>query len=152
MTRRKSQKRTYHSESRQAQSENTKTRILQAAKKLFESNGFETTTIEDLAKDAGVSSASIYALYKSKLGVLRHLIDEALPVDKREALVEKTKIEKSPTKSLELAAKIARQIYDAEKEQLLLMRGASVLDPTLRKLEREREVRRYERIEAASHG
>lgn len=144
-TQKKQKKRSYHSESRQAQSQETKKRILDSAKKLFETKGFASVTIEEIAWGAGVSAPSIYSIFQSKRGVLLSLMDEALSPDQFEALIARGKEEKSPHKRLEVTATIARQLYDAEKEHLSLLRGASIVDPIFKELEIERETRRYER-------
>lgn len=138
-------KRSYNSESRQAQSQETKNRILASAKMLFESKGFEGVTIEEIAREAQVSAPSIYSIFQSKRGVLLGLMDEALPPEQHKALVEQIKKEKCPCKRLELTAAISRQLYDAEKAQLSFLRGASILDPVFKGLEIERERRRYQR-------
>lgn len=122
-------------------------RILGIAKTLFESEGFEHVTIEKIAQAAGVSIPTIYSLFQSKRGVLRALMDEALPRDQFDALVEKSIQEKSPTMRLHFSAKIARQMYDAEKTQMDIFRGAAVIAPEFKELEREREMRRYDRQE-----
>jgi AcrR family transcriptional regulator len=142
-------KRTYHSETRHAQAAQTKSRILAAARNLFQTEGFEFVTIEKLAQEAQVSAPTIYSLFQSKRGVLRALMDEALPADQYEALVKDAMQENSAKKGFEAAAKIARQMYDAEKEQMNIFRGASVLAPEFKELEREREMRRYKRQEEA---
>ncbi len=140
-------RRTYNSQARDEQAAQTKTRILASAQKLFQTEGFECVTIEKLAQDAKVSSPSIYALFKSKRGVLRALMDEALPFDKREALVEKAKQAKSAQEHLMISAKISRQMYDAERAQMDIFRSACGLAPEFKKLEIEREQRRYQRQE-----
>lgn len=139
-------KRIYASESRRSQATETRNRILDSARRLFQLEGFESVTIEKLAQVSKVSMPTIYALFQSKLGILRVLMEEALPTDQREALVEKIKHEKSVKKRLMLAAKIARQMYDAERAQMTLFWRASVLAPELKKLEEEREKRRYTRL------
>ena len=139
----KTKKRTYNSESRQKQSKKTKGRILASAKMLFEIKGFENVTIEEIAREAHVSAPSIYALFQSKRGVLLGLMDESLPSEQFEELVAEVKREKSPRKCLEITATIARKLYDAEKTQLSLLRGASIVDPIFKGLEIERERRRY---------
>ena len=140
-------KRVYNSESRLEQASATRNRILSTARKLFHHEGFESVTIEKLALVAKVSMPTIYAIFQSKLGILRALMEEALPTNQREALVEKSRGETSAKKRLAIAAKIARQMYDAERVQMELFRGASVLAPEFRKLEEEREKRRYRRLE-----
>jgi AcrR family transcriptional regulator len=138
-------KRPYNSKSRQTQSQKTKNRILASAKMLFESKGFEAATIEEMAREAQVSAPSIYSIFQSKRGVLLGLMDEALPAEEFETLVEEGKKEKCPRKRLEITARIARRLYDAEKAQLSFLRGASILDPVFKGLEIERERGRYQR-------
>lgn len=140
-------KRTYNSTSRSAQAALTRNRILMSARKLFQTNGFEGVTIEMLAQAAEVSMPTIYALFESKRGVLRALMDEALPPARFQALVEMVYQEKTPEGRLRLAAKISREMYDAEREQMALFQGASVLAPEFKAVEKEREERRYARQE-----
>jgi AcrR family transcriptional regulator len=138
-------KRSYYSESRKAQSQETKNRIFACAKMLFESKGFENVTIDEIAREAQVSAPSIYSIFQSKRGILLGLMDEALSPEQFEALVEQGKKETCPRKRLEITASIARQLYDAERTQLGFLRGASILDPVFKDLEMERERRRYQR-------
>lgn len=142
---RQEKKRAYHSASREAQAAQTRSQILEAAKKLFQSEGFDRVTINKLGKAAEVSMPTIYALFKSKRGVLQSLIDEALPPSQFEALVKESMEEKSPIKRLNITAKLARSIYDSERELMDILRGASVVAPEFKKLEQEREKRRYDR-------
>ncbi|MGD0665835.1 MAG: helix-turn-helix domain-containing protein [Rhabdochlamydiaceae bacterium] len=140
-------KRIYRSAARNTQAAQTKGRILTSAKNLFESEGFEDVTIEKIAQAAGVSIPTVYSLFQSKRGVLRALMDEALPTDQFNALVEMSIQEKSPKKRLCISAKIARQMYDAERAQMNVFRGAAVLAPEFKELEKEKEMRRYKRQE-----
>ncbi len=140
-----SKKRVYISETRDAQSALTKSQILAAAKRLFQTQGFDRVTIDTIAKAAAVSMPTIYAIFKSKRGVLQALIDNAIPPQQFAALVDDSMHEQSPQKRLAITAKLARQIYDAEKELMDILRGASVVAPEFRELEQEREQRRYER-------
>lgn len=138
-------KRTYISETRDAQAAQTRSHILRAARKLFQAEGFDRVTISKLAEAAEVSMPTIYAIFKSKRGVLQSLIDDALPPEQFAALVDDSMQEKSPEKCLSITAKLARQIYDAERELMDILRGASVVAPEFKELEQEREKRRYER-------
>lgn len=141
------EKRPYTSVSRKAQAAQTRERILTAAKNLFELEGFEFVTIDKIAQTADVSVPTVYSLFQSKYGVFRALMDEALPPDHFNALVEESIQEKSPKERLRISAKIARQIYDAERTQMNIFRGAAILAPEFRDLEKEREKRRYDRQE-----
>lgn len=138
-------KRPYRSVTRNTQAAQTRGRILLSAKGLFESEGFEFVTIEKIAQAADVSIPTIYSLFQSKRGVLRALMDEALPTDQFKALVEMSIQEKSPKERLCISAKIARQMYDAERAQMDIFRGAAVLAPEFKELEKEKEMRRYNR-------
>lgn len=140
-------KRVYRSEARHAQAEQTKRRILSSANMLFASEGFENVTIDKIAQTAEVSVPTVYALFQSKRGILHTLMDEALPPDQHQTLVEQAYQAQSAEDRLLITAKIARQIYEAEKAQMDIFRGASVLAPEFKKLEKEWEERRYHRLE-----
>jgi AcrR family transcriptional regulator len=140
-------RRPYNSESRDAQAAQTRSYVLEAAKKLFQTEGFDRVTINKIAKAAEVSTPTIYAIFKSKRGILQAVIDDALPPAQFAALVDDSMQEKSPEKRLCITAKLARQIYDAERGMMDILRSASVVAPEFKELEQERELRRYERQE-----
>lgn len=140
-------KRIYNSEGRKAQAAQTKSRILDSARALFQVKGFEEVTIEEIASAASVSVPTVYVLFQSKRGILRALIDSAFPADQFEALVEKAREAISLEEFLLISAKIARQMYDAEHAQMDVFWGAYVLTPEFKALENEREQRRYTRQE-----
>jgi len=66
---------------REASKKETRQLILTAARRLFAQRGMEEATIRDIAKEAGVSPASVVVHFKSKTA----LLEEALSMD-----VEKT--------------------------------------------------------------
>jgi AcrR family transcriptional regulator len=140
-------KRTYNSENRNAQAAQTRHRILEAARHLFQSEGFECVTIEKLAQVAEVSIPTVYSLFQSKRGVLFALMDEALPTEEFDALVEEGRLEKSAKKRLMITAKLSRQLYDSERAQIDIFQGASLLAPEFKEQQKEREQRRYLRQE-----
>jgi AcrR family transcriptional regulator len=80
-------KRPYRSETRRKQADETKRRILRAAKELFSKHGIDKVTIDELAAKAEVSSPTIFALFQSKRGLLRALMDENLFGERYETLV-----------------------------------------------------------------
>ncbi len=141
----KQEKRVYNSESREAGAAITRARILKTAKDLFRKEGFEQVTISSLAKAAGVSMPTIYAVFKSKAGVLEALVDEALPQEQFIELVQESMKEPSPIKRLGITASIARKIYDAERELMEILEAATVVAPEFKEQEQAKEKRRYER-------
>lgn len=140
-------KRTYTSETRLLRAAETKCRILTAAKELFRDSGFESAKIEKIAQMAAVSEPTIYSLFQSKIGILRALMDESLPIEKQERLMRRVNATQSAEECLKIAAKISRQMYDAERMQMDIFRSAYVLAPEFKELEKEREERRYKRQE-----
>lgn len=60
---------------RQKRSEATLARILEAAGRLLATRDLEAVTVEDIAREAGVSVGSLYTRFKSKDDLLTHLLD-----------------------------------------------------------------------------
>ena len=58
---------------RQARAAETRKRIVAAAKKLIAENGFENVSIEEIAKEAEVSTGSFYTYFKKKEDVIEEL-------------------------------------------------------------------------------
>jgi len=75
MTKRKSTKREYDSTRRQAQANETRRHILEAARKLFMERGYAGATAEAIAAEAGVSAQTIYAIFKNKKRMLVSLMN-----------------------------------------------------------------------------
>jgi len=121
----------------------TKDRVLRAAKALFMRRGIDRTTIAQVAAKADVSVPTVYALYKSKEGILRELMKAALFGQRFEAAQANLNGVDDPVRLLALTAHVARAIYEAESSELGLLRGASAFSPALRKLEREFENIRF---------
>jgi len=75
MTKPKSPKREYDSTRRQAQANETRRQILEAARKLFMERGYAGATVEAIAAEAGVAAQTIYAIFKNKKRVLVSLMN-----------------------------------------------------------------------------
>jgi AcrR family transcriptional regulator len=75
MTKRKSPKREYDSTRRQAQANETRRYILEAARKLFMERGYAGATAEAIAAEAGVAAQTIYAVFKTKKRILISLMN-----------------------------------------------------------------------------
>lgn len=104
-------------------------------------------TIEAIAEGAEVSAQSVYAIFKSKTGILMELLDQSTFGADYEEAVRQALSASDPESRLRLAAPIARQIHDAQSATFDLLRGSGVVAPELAKLEQERECLRYERQE-----
>jgi AcrR family transcriptional regulator len=63
---------------REAKKRKTKKAILSAAVELFSKNGFEKTSIAQLAKTAGVGKGTVYSYFKTKQDILQAFCDDEL--------------------------------------------------------------------------
>lgn len=69
--------RPYRSELREQQAEHTRQLIAAAARARFLEKGWAGTSVRSVAAEAGVSEATVYAVYGSKAGLASSLIDAA---------------------------------------------------------------------------
>src|SRR5437016_12585594 len=74
----KREKRPYKSAVRQRQASDTRRRIMEAAGELLQREGYAGMTIEAIAQWAEVSAQSVYAIFKSKTGILIALLDQSM--------------------------------------------------------------------------
>ena len=133
------EKRRYRSDLRNQAAEVTQGRVLNAAKALFARRGIDGVTISEIAERAGVASSTVYALFKSKEGILRALMEGALFGPRFRKAQAKLSGVTDPVRLIALSAHVARAIYEGESSELGLLRGASAFSPALRKLEQEFE-------------
>jgi AcrR family transcriptional regulator len=73
--------RRYSSERRREQAEQTRQRVLDAARSLFEERGYEGTSIAAIAERAAVSEETIYARFENKRTLLGELARRAVRGD-----------------------------------------------------------------------
>lgn len=63
---------------RQSQKEATRRRVLEAARALFDTIGYEDATIREIARQAGVSVGSVFTTFASKGEILSQVMQERL--------------------------------------------------------------------------
>ena len=136
--------RPYNSELRRQGAEDTRARVLGAARKLFVRHGIDRVTIDQIAEGAGVAASTVYAIYKSKEGILRELMQTALFGQRFQTVHAMLQDVTDPARLVALSAHIARAIYESESVELGLIRGASAFSPALRKLEQAFEKTRFD--------
>lgn len=117
-------------------------RVLEAAERLIREDSFHTATMDELAAAAGVSRATVFNRFGSKLGVLQALFTRGMEGNEMRAIQEALAIE-DPLASLEAAIDASCAIWEAYgfvHEQLqaivVLEPGASAL------IEQQREDQR----------
>src|SRR5438477_448720 len=143
----KMKQRPYKSLVRERQADDTRRRIVEATRQLLGRDGYAGMTVEAIARRAEVSAPSVYAIFKSKTGILVGLLDQSAFGAGYEKVVRQALSASDPEARLRFSARIARQIHDAQSATFDLLRGAGVVAPELAKLEQQREGVRYERQE-----
>ena len=109
-------KRTYNSPRRREQADATRREILEAARRLFEQQGYATTTMGGIASEAGVALKTVYVAFETKSGVLRALWHVVLRGDDGEVPVSElpwyreTLAEPDPVEQLRLNARNSRVV------------------------------------------
>lgn len=128
-------RRAYDGTRREEAAAETRARVLASAKALFSQRGVDAVTVGELAEDAGVSASTVYALFKSKEGVLLALMEGALFGEAFRAAVTRFEAVSDPVQQVAMTASVARAIYESESTELGLMRGTSAFSPALRRME-----------------
>ena len=136
------EKRPYHSQVRQRQAEETRQRILVAARELFESRGYAVTTLEAIAELAEVSPKTVTAVFGSKRVLLAEVINPEAFSTPVQQLIEELRATEDPSRRLSLVAQITRQAYEPLASSLELLRTAGAVAPELADVTRQIEARR----------
>lgn len=129
---------------RDGSAEGTRKRILDAAKSLMGCGGIDKVTIADIAERAGVAASTVYAIYKSKEGILRTLMEQSLFGSSFQSAQKLLDSVTDPVRLIEMTSHVSRAIYESETSDLGLLRHASGFSPALRKIEQEFERIRYD--------
>lgn len=132
--------RPYDASRRRERAENTRRRILAAARELFVCNGYAGTSMSAVARLAGVNVDTVYTTLGTKVALLRHLVEAAIsgtdvPVTADErAYVQEMGAEPDPARKLELYAAAIRAIHQRLVPLFLVLRDAAAVDPEIRAL------------------
>ena len=138
-----SDRRPYHSPARRRQAEQTRERILAAARELFRTLGYAATTMEAIASAAQVATKTVEAAFGSKRGLLAAVVDPLASAGPPRDLVERVRAAADPGERLRLVAELARRAYQAAAPELELMRGAAAVTPEVAAAARQVESRRH---------
>lgn len=128
-------KRQYNSQRRQQQALETRRSVLDAAHRLFETDGYVATTMEVIAAEAGVALKTVYSAFTTKSGLLRELWDLLLKGDSDDAPVaqrawyRQVLDEPDPERQLRLNARNSRIVKTRIGPILRVIRSAAAVDP-----------------------
>ncbi|NBE95170.1 TetR/AcrR family transcriptional regulator [Nonomuraea sp. KC401] len=126
------ERRRYDSVRRTAQALETRAEIAEAARRLFVGRGWAATTVRDVAREAGVSAPTVYAVYGNKAGLARALADAAdLSADPSQQAAELEAAGADPPRQLAAMAGFDRRLYERAGDIIMLLREAGRAEPEL---------------------
>lgn len=114
--------RPYQSTLREQRARETRLRIRKSARRLFATRGFAETTIAQIAQDAGVSTQTVYAVFRSKGGIVSEMLEDLEESADRENWVARMMAEEDPHRQLRIFISWIR---------ILFQRGAPILRAAL---------------------
>lgn len=145
----------YDATRRRARAERKRAAILEAALARFLAQGYATTTVESIAKDAGVSAATIYKQHGGKSGLVRSLSAVALagvgpvPAERRSDELQAT--EDDPHKLLQAWGRLVAEVAPRIAPILLLLRDAAATDREAAALATQLDNDRLDRMSRNAH-
>ena len=110
----------------------TRRRIAEAARLLFFSNGYAATTLQEIASKAGVAIQTVYAVYGSKVGILRALRDLAISQPEAEAALAKELRDSTLEESLDNFGKSIRLRWEFAGDIVRILGDAGKADAAIR--------------------
>jgi len=140
MAERVKSRRSYDSPRRREQAAGTRRKILETAVRLFERDGYASTSIASIAKEAGVSVKTVYLAFENKRGLIRaawHLVlrgeRDDTPVGEQ-AWFREVVDEPDPGRQLRLNARNSRVVKERAGALMNVLHGAAATDPEIDEL------------------
>jgi TetR/AcrR family transcriptional regulator of autoinduction and epiphytic fitness len=140
--------RAYVSPRRAEQAKATRLAILEAAQRLFLSDGYGTTSIRAIAEEAGVAVQTIYAVFKHKRQLVIELVENAVTGHDNLASASEhpgtpaIRAEPDPSRRAQLDAALARSITERLLPVFKITSDAAAVDPEFAELNRSMIARR----------
>src|SRR5881409_2067082 len=130
-------KRRYDSPRRREQAAETRAKILESARRLFELHGYAATSMNAVAAEAGVALKTVYVAFETKSGLLRALWhvrlrgdEEDVPVGERPWYREVI-AEPDPVRQLRLTARNSLAVKLRAAALMRVIRDAASVDPDI---------------------
>lgn len=118
---------------RTQRAEVTRERIAQAARQLFARQGYGATTLQDVADEAGVAVQTVYAVYRSKAGILARLRESVVRQSEAARFYEEALTEPVRNRKLELFARSIRHRWEYGHDIVTTNQQAAATDAALRR-------------------
>ena len=102
--------------------------VLEAAERLIREGEFHSTTVEALAEEAGISRATVFNRFGSKLGVLEALVERCFTGPEMRAIKQALELE-DPVTALEATIEASCAIWEARGFIVEHLYAIVVLEP-----------------------
>jgi AcrR family transcriptional regulator len=113
---------------RQRQALWTQRLIVDAARKLFLERGYGVTTMDAIAKEAGVAVSTVYAIYKNKRAILRAIREAWHEQTQAREINEEASRQSDPERRLRMVAHASRRQWEAGGDLVAIYQGAAAAD------------------------
>lgn len=102
--------------------------ILDAARDLFLERGYAATTMEAIAKEAGVAGSTVYAVFKTKRAILREIREAWHEESRARGIYEEASGQPDPERRLEMVARASRRQWETGGVMVAIYQGAAAAD------------------------
>ena len=114
---------------RQRQALWTRRLIVDAARELFLQRGYAVTTMDAIAKEAGVAVSTVYAAFKNKRTILRAIREAWHEQTRAREINKEASRQPDPERRLEMVAHATRRQWETGGDVVALYQGAAAADP-----------------------
>lgn len=136
---------------RQRQAQQTRTEILDAARRLFMKQGFTSTTINEIASEADVAVQTIYSSVGPKADLLIELLGLAVPTAEIAAMEQRRDEATDPLQITQIGVRLQRQLMERAGDIIRLFADAAPADPEVRAVWEYYAARSRARIACSMH-
>ena len=133
---------------RQQQAAATRDRIADAARRLFGTDGYGSTSMEAIAGEAGVAVRTVYSAFGTKREILSLICERWLEQAHARERAQEVFAEPDPARRLRGAASWLRNLYSAGFDVVLIFEAATDESPETRALLRSKLAGRNEVMDA----
>jgi AcrR family transcriptional regulator len=103
-------------------------RVLDASDRLIRDDAFHSATMDELAEAAGVSRATVFNRFGSKLGVLQSLFTRCLESPEMDAILEASALE-DPVEALDAVIETSCQMWETHGHIQEQLQAIVILEP-----------------------
>lgn len=113
---------------RQLQAMDTRRRIAHAARRVFAEGGYAATSIEQVAREAGVAERTVYAVFGGKKAILAAICDEWIAEADVAGLAARIFAEPDTGRRIAMMAHLNRRQWELGQDVIPMLEGAAAAD------------------------